>query len=345
MCIFVGRVLRVAKTRILIAPTTNGGQLTVYENTVESTSKNAMILPVPTGKPIVFADMSKFNDNIWEHCELYFPQKTAMTFGGGFGMASFQSKEPLPVERVGGYSCSVVPDLEAFARISRETFTLPHNIEDILRKNYGTGFSFIVCIFDHNVAAHPIAYLSDRLPNGQCFIPTRHAHGGEEEHRPAFVIHNDIACDECGTKPIQGARWNCISCPNYDLCDACYVKRHGRVSGTHDFDHLFVHVTRSVPGPDVVGSIRRGKRERAAEDLFDHTIYLLNGVLIAGPSSYSSLESANISKPNVPFTWNRASGFAALNTLLHGALCTPEFITKVTINGDYPNGDYTCNTV
>lgn len=39
-----------------------------------------------------------------------------------------------------------------------------------------------------------------------------------------FVVmtkHNEITCDECKVGPIIGRRFNCVICPDYDLCEKC----------------------------------------------------------------------------------------------------------------------------
>lgn len=80
MCIFIGDVIRVAKTRILIVPLGNGKQLTIYENSVESIGKNAMVLPVPQGD-VQLVDTSIFPD-LFEKCEDAFPKPRS--FDGGW---------------------------------------------------------------------------------------------------------------------------------------------------------------------------------------------------------------------------------------------------------------------
>jgi hypothetical protein len=34
-------------------------------------------------------------------------------------------------------------------------------------------------------------------------------------------VHKGIRCDVCGREDIQGARFKCTECPNYDLCSSC----------------------------------------------------------------------------------------------------------------------------
>jgi Zinc finger, ZZ type len=334
MCIFIGRVDSVTKTRILVARQANNRQLTVYENVASSESpKNAMILPVPSkiGCNIQLLDMSGYAGNLWKDLDSFFPEKIQQghqfAFGGGF--VSKGGFEPLPVQRVGGYTCSIVPTLVDFVRVARETFTLPTNIEQVLQTHYGTGFSFVVCIFDRNVAAHPIAYTSARLPSGQCFIPTRHAHGGDDASHAAAVSHADVRCDGCGMSPIMGNRWKCSRCPNYDYCNTCYASR----DQLHSPDHLFLHIPRPLR-----------TNHGYSDDLFDHTLYLLDAVLVAGPASYTTTEVAKITSRQGGWGFG-TSALTGLNAIAGDTLGEPSFITKVRIRGNYENTDHVCAPV
>lgn len=390
MCIFVAPVLRVTKTRILIAPLENNRQLTVYENQVMqqgSGRRNAMVLPVPSGGEVELLDLSQYTGSVWEDCEALIPPERRNSGGGwGFGAGGFGSfgassaRPPLPVQRVGGYRCSVVPTLEDFPRVSKDVFDLPPDIEAILREHYSGGFSFVVCIFVGNVVAHPIAYTSSRLLNGQCFIPTRHAHGkGNAQvsmvQLPAgggeLPTHN-AHCDVCRTHPIRGNRWKCQICNDYDMCNVCYTQQRN----AHDASHLFVHIpypvtaagtftsptaafasgeggfagerTRvigvavqsidgSMFGPAVVSNAAFGFPPanfafgESAEDKFDHTLYLLNCVLVASPKRYTKLRCAEQSKG----VWSGGLYQLPLPR-------TTECVTRVQIEGAFENDDYVC---
>jgi len=35
-------------------------------------------------------------------------------------------------------------------------------------------------------------------------------------------IHNGVACNGCKATPIDGVRWKCLVCADYDLCDKCH---------------------------------------------------------------------------------------------------------------------------
>ncbi|CAB4421206.1 unnamed protein product [Rhizophagus irregularis] len=60
-----------------------------------------------------------------------------------------------------------------------------------------------------------------RHPNDHVFklIP----HSESAESAPQFAVHYGIVCKSCNKK-IQGMRWNCTFCNNYNLCQDCKFK-------------------------------------------------------------------------------------------------------------------------
>jgi len=38
------------------------------------------------------------------------------------------------------------------------------------------------------------------------------------------VVHEGVTCDDCGVSPIEGVRYKCTVCDNYDICDKCETK-------------------------------------------------------------------------------------------------------------------------
>jgi len=38
------------------------------------------------------------------------------------------------------------------------------------------------------------------------------------EEKEAPIVHNNVACDECNQENIQGIRYKCVVCANFDLC-------------------------------------------------------------------------------------------------------------------------------
>lgn len=51
----------------------------------------------------------------------------------------------------------------------------------------------------------------------------------------APVVHHQVVCDGCGVSPLVGARYKCKTCPDYDLCGACYGRKH-EIHAQHEFD-------------------------------------------------------------------------------------------------------------
>lgn len=47
------------------------------------------------------------------------------------------------------------------------------------------------------------------------------------------VKHTNICCDGCRQQGIMGLRWQCSQCPNYNLCQTCYM------NDKHDLNHVF----------------------------------------------------------------------------------------------------------
>ena len=47
------------------------------------------------------------------------------------------------------------------------------------------------------------------------------------------VLHTDVVCDSCRENGIQGMRWKCMKCYDFDLCTVCYM------AGKHDLTHSF----------------------------------------------------------------------------------------------------------
>jgi hypothetical protein len=62
---------------------------------------------------------------------------------------------------------------------------------------------------------------------------------------PRKDIHHNVMCDDCGVSPIEGNRFKCQVCPNFDLCGTCEAKNQ------HPEDHalLKLRVSQQQQGP------------------------------------------------------------------------------------------------
>ncbi|XP_021361019.1 E3 ubiquitin-protein ligase MIB2-like isoform X2 [Mizuhopecten yessoensis] len=54
------------------------------------------------------------------------------------------------------------------------------------------------------------------------------------DNAPTGVKHPNIICDGCKKQGIQGMRWKCTKCHDFDLCTECYM------SDKHDLGHSFL---------------------------------------------------------------------------------------------------------
>lgn len=55
------------------------------------------------------------------------------------------------------------------------------------------------------------------------------------------VVHPHFICDGCGQDPIEGVRYKCAVCPDFDLCQRCEDKT--------SHDHPFLKIKRPSQAP------------------------------------------------------------------------------------------------
>jgi hypothetical protein len=41
---------------------------------------------------------------------------------------------------------------------------------------------------------------------------------------PSLELHDNYVCDGCGMDPIQGKRYHCRECTDFDLCEDCSIR-------------------------------------------------------------------------------------------------------------------------
>ncbi|KAJ5130228.1 Recoverin [Penicillium bovifimosum] len=63
----------------------------------------------------------------------------------------------------------------------------------------------------------------------------------EDQARRDGYIHRGVTCNSCGAMPIQGIRYRCANCIDYDLCETCEAMQ------VHIKTHLFYKVR--IPAP------------------------------------------------------------------------------------------------
>ncbi|KAL4784569.1 hypothetical protein BJX76DRAFT_326947 [Aspergillus varians] len=66
-------------------------------------------------------------------------------------------------------------------------------------------------------------------------------HIAEDQARKDGYIHRGVTCNSCGAMPIQGIRYRCANCIDYDLCETCEAMQ------VHIKTHLFYKVR--IPAP------------------------------------------------------------------------------------------------
>ena len=96
-----------------------------------------------------------------------------------FAIGSESEPEQSPERRCSG-RLSAWPMVADLARIDPAVFVVADNIEKLMAAQYGSGFAFVVCMFDpsKDIKPHPIGYVHDLLPDGRSlFVPCRHEHG------------------------------------------------------------------------------------------------------------------------------------------------------------------------
>jgi hypothetical protein len=63
----------------------------------------------------------------------------------------------------------------------------------------------------------------------------------EDKSRRANYVHRGVTCNGCRVQPIEGIRYSCANCPDYDLCEDCEANQ------VHIKTHIFYKVR--IPAP------------------------------------------------------------------------------------------------
>lgn len=81
-----------------------------------------------------------------------------------------------------------------------------------------------------------------------------------------MLIHEQVNCDGCCQSPLQGIRYKCVSCPNFDLCTNCMKRvekqkfsKNNRIHQNNDSNsdaarpflhnpnHFFLRISECIP--------------------------------------------------------------------------------------------------
>ena len=63
-------------------------------------------------------------------------------------------------------------------------------------------------------------------------------------------LHEGFYCDGCDTSPIEGMRYRCMECHDYDLCESCNAKG----SGLHSDHHAMLCIPKEL-GPEPIKTV------------------------------------------------------------------------------------------
>lgn len=207
MCMFNWRVKYVRQTRILVAKTRHGRQLTIYENSVKgyksNTKNNAMILPFPkiTDEEVELIDLSEHKHLFSKLLQCFPPKRSekASNKSSKGDSSSECDEEELEVHEVGAYNVSMAYSLKDLKRAKKDVFKLSPHLGELLKDKYSGNWGFVLCIFDptKEVEAHPIGYVHDLLDPNHLFVPTRHEHGvGDGSNNEESDETSDETSDE-----------------------------------------------------------------------------------------------------------------------------------------------------
>jgi len=209
MCLFSGKIVRVANTRIFArasAQDDGARQLLAYDMTVTTVEDVAMILPIPVRRDagedaLRFISLSEY-DGFFDDLERGFGVRQRALMDTMDAMAS-RSDEWLAVHDVGLFNASFAPNRGALSRLDPQ-FRLPESAWERLPAAYDAyGFAvFLLKGFGGPEAAlvgatrppdsvrtkavHPMAFEFERDDPTRLFFPTIHLHDGHVHELAEF---------------------------------------------------------------------------------------------------------------------------------------------------------------
>ncbi len=187
MCIFSQPVISVNDTQIFARQTSRETQFLVYQMKYESSTLNAMILPIPVRQPardesLRFIDLKDYPE-FFEDLADGFPYSNP-TFDISCSSKSAKSvADKLQVFKVGNYIASFVPGIKDFSRLDKR-FTLPTSTwaKIPLYQNYGFA---VFQLAAGSLKPHPMAFEFETA-NDSIYFPTKHIHDGKIHDEEKF---------------------------------------------------------------------------------------------------------------------------------------------------------------
>ncbi|CAG8451030.1 2436_t:CDS:2, partial [Acaulospora colombiana] len=125
---------------------------------------------------------------------------------------------------------------------------------------------------------------STRVSSFQSSTETRQAPKSESSD---VAFHPGIRCDGCG-KPINGVRFKCGNCADFDLCGNCEASPATK----HNPDHVFIKFRRPVPSP-------LSASEPLLRNFYSRSEFGVHQTRRRQSSSQQKLDNKEVEKPQV----------------------------------------------
>lgn len=185
MCIILGEVYKVAKTKLFVlANKSKTRQMTFYSNVVGTADTNMMILPVPgtpelhtIGYKSMFSDLKRSVTSLYRE-----PFSNPMTRSAL--SASITPRDTLEVFNHGSYLVSIAPQIEDLFRLDKSVFHFTPELFQFFAKHYSREFGYLCCVLKPGTKEYePLCYSHPMHSSGKLFVPTLHYHnhGGHIE--------------------------------------------------------------------------------------------------------------------------------------------------------------------
>jgi len=180
MCIILGEVHRVSKTKLFVlANKDKNRQMTFYSNVVGTPEQNMMILPVPGDGEIELHKIhykNMFNDLKRSVTSLYREPSHAYA-SRSFSLSASIPRETLEVFSHGSYLVSIAPQIEDLFRLEKTLFAFTPELFDFFSKHYNRQFSYLCCVLKPGIKEYePLCYSHPLHSSGRLFVPTLHYH-------------------------------------------------------------------------------------------------------------------------------------------------------------------------
>lgn len=217
MCIFIGSRVGVAETSIYASFDPEAGrQLLVYQMGYATSHDAIMVLPLPVDRQRQEAyDWIEIGpeERFFERLKAATEHATLDAIGAGSGRSV---KAPLPVERVGSYLATYVPDVERLVDLDPALALAPPLREQLAARYPNWAFAAVKLSPTLSTAVvHPIAISFVTRFVSSIFFPTTHLHDGES--LPAFEkFRHTLYGQVAGLRPCDPF-WSSYDLPDADL--------------------------------------------------------------------------------------------------------------------------------